>query len=52
MPKGGKNMEKRSDEWFISMQISIESNKQEVKANKQYSGEKMTKTAEEFKTMI
>ena len=45
-------MEKNYDEQLIIMQASIESNKQEMKVNKQASDDKMTKFIEEFKTML
>ena len=34
------------------MQTAIESNKQYIRANKQYFDDKMTKLTEEFKTML
>ena len=46
MPKGSNNMENKSDENLIIMQAAIESNKQEVRANKQYYDEKMIKSTE------
>ena len=46
MPKGSNNMDKNSDENFIIIQAAIDSNKQEMKANKQYSDEKMMKIIE------
>ena len=52
MPKGSNNMDNNSDEQFIIMQSTIESNKQEMKANKQHSDEKMVKLAEDFKAML
>ena len=46
MPKGSNKMDKNSDENFIIIQAAIDSNKQEMKANKQYSDEKMMKIIE------
>ena len=49
MPKGSNKMDNKSDEHFIVMKATIESNKKEIKVNKQYSDEKMMKLAEYFK---
>ena len=40
-------MDNKSDEQLIIMKTAIEDNKQEMKANKQYSDEKMSKSSEE-----
>ena len=40
MPKVSNKMDKNSDEQFIIIQAEIDSNKQEMKANKQDSDEK------------
>ena len=45
-------MDKKSDENFITMQAAIESNKQEMKAKKQDSDEKMMKLIEDFKAIL
>ena len=46
MSKGNNNIENKSDEKFIIMQASIDANKKQMKANKQDSGDKMTKFTE------
>ena len=45
-------MENNYNEQFIVMQAAIESKKQEMKANKQDSDEKMMKLSEESKTIF
>ena len=45
-------MEKHSDEQFKIMQYAIEANRQEVRANKQESDEKMTQSTVKFETML
>ena len=45
-------MDNQSYEQFIIMQATIESNKQEIKINKQDSDEKMTKFIEDFKAIL
>ena len=49
MPKIRNKMEKNYYEQFIIMKSAIETNKQEMRSNKQYSDEKMTKFTEQFK---
>ena len=46
MPKGSNNMDTNSDGQFIIIQAAIYSKKQEMKANKQDSDEKMMKIIE------
>ena len=52
MSKGTNKMDNKSGEQFILMQAAIETNKQEMKskmkANKQYSDEKMMQFTETF----
>ena len=43
MPKRRKNIDNKSDEQFIIMQAAIESNKQDMKPNKQDYEEKIMK---------
>ena len=45
-------MDNKSDENFIIIQAAIESNKQDMKSNKQYSDEKMMNLTEDFKAML
>ena len=45
-------MEKKYYEQLIILRASIEANKQEMRANKQYYDWKMIKFTEEFKTMF
>ena len=52
MPKGTNNMKKHYDGKFIIMQAAIESNKQEMRPNKQDSDEKMTQFTVKFETML
>ena len=52
MPKVTNNMDNNSDEQFIIMQAAIEYNKQEIKANKQDSDDKMMNLTEDFKPML
>ena len=52
MPKGINKMENRSDEHFIIMQAANEVNKQDMKANKKDSDDKMTNIKEYFKAII
>ena len=52
MKKVSNSMDNQSYEQFIIMQATIESNKQEIKINKQDSDEKMTKFIEDFKAIL
>ena len=52
IPKVTNKMENRSDEKFIIMQATIESNKQEMRSNKQDYDEKMTQFTVKFETML
>ena len=52
MPKGTKNMENKYDEQYIIMQAAIEDNKEDRKAKKQDSDEKITQFTVKFKTML
>ena len=45
-------MDNNYDEQFIIMQATIETNKQDMKSNKQDSGDKMMKATEDFKAML
>ena len=45
-------MDNKSDENFIIIPATIESKKQDMKANTQYSYEKMMNLTEDFKEMI
>ena len=45
-------MDNKSDEQFIILQSTIESNKQDMKSNKQESDEKMMNLTEYLKAMI
>ena len=45
-------MDNKSDEQFIIMQAAIESNKQDMKPNKQDYEEKIMKLTEDFKEML
>ena len=52
MPKGINNMENKYEKRFIIMKYAIESNKQEMKSNKQDSDEKMTQFTVKSETML
>ena len=52
MSKLTNKMENIYDEQFIIVQAAIEYNKQEMKANKQDSDEKMTQFTVKFETML
>ena len=45
-------MDNKSDEQFIIMQATIETNKQDMRSNKQESDKKMMNTTEDFKSML
>ena len=52
MPKVINKMDNNSDEQFIIMQDVIEYKRQDIKANKKGYDDKMTKVAEESKSML
>ena len=52
MPKGINNTDNASDEHFIFMKSKIESNKQEMKYNRQDYDDKMMKVTESLAAML
>ena len=52
MPKEIKNMDNKYDTQLIIMQSPIESNKKEMKSNKQNSDDKMMNPTEDFKAIF